>query len=164
VPFAHSSLKQHPFARATHSPFGSSLAAAAHDTARRVMPTEDTMNARFLVLGLTLAATSVAGASQSLAIKVSPAVSFAPANLVIRTSVDPDAGNRALEVVAESEDFYRASTVTLDGDHAPKTAQFEFRSLPPGEYEISVVVTGADGRRRAISRGQAKVVESGAAR
>ena len=122
------------------------------------------MNARFLVLGLTLAATSAAGANQPLAIKVSPAVSFAPTNLVIRTSVDPDAGNRALEVVAESEDFYRSSTVTLDGDRAPKTTQFEFRSLPPGEYEISVVVTGADGRQRAISRGQAKVVESGAAR
>ena len=122
------------------------------------------MNARCLILGMTVAATAAAGASQPLAIKVSPAVSFAPANLVIRTSVDRDAGNRALEVAAASEDFYRASTVTLDGDRAPKTAQFEFRSLPPGEYEISVVVTGADGRQRAISRGQAKVVESGAAR
>jgi predicted phage tail protein len=122
------------------------------------------MNARFLVLGLTLAATSAAGANQPLAIKVSPAVSFAPANLVIRTSVDPDAGNRALEVVAQSEDFYRSSTVTLDGDRAPKTTQFEFRSLPPGEYEVSVVVTGADGRQRAISRTQARVVESAASR
>ena len=122
------------------------------------------MNARFLVLLLTLAATAAAGANQSLGIKVSPAVSFAPANLVIRTSVDPDADNRALEVVAQSEDFYRSSTVTLDGDRAAKTTQFEFRSLPPGEYEISVVVTGADGRPRAISRTQARVVESGAAR
>jgi hypothetical protein len=122
------------------------------------------MNARFLALGLTLAATSAAGANQPLAIKVSPAISFAPANLVIRTSVDPDAGNRALEVAAESADFYRASTVTLDGDHAPKTAQFEFRGLPPGEYAISVAVSGADGRPRAISRGVAKVVESGASR
>jgi hypothetical protein len=128
------------------------------------MPTEGAMNVRFLVLGLTLAATTGAGANQPLAIKVSPAVSFAPANLVIRTSVDPDADNRTLEVVAESEDFYRASTVPLDGDHAPKTTQFEFRSLPPGEYAISVVVTGAGGRQRAISRGQARVVESGVAR
>jgi hypothetical protein len=122
------------------------------------MPMEGAMNARFLVLGLMLAATVAAGASPSLGIKVSPAVSFAPANLIIRTSVDPDAGNRALEVVAQSADFYRSSTVTLDGDRAPKTTQFEFRSLPPGEYEISVVVTGADGRERAISRTQARVV------
>jgi hypothetical protein len=69
-----------------------------------------------------------------------------------------------LDVVAESEDFYRSSSVTLDGDRAPKTAQFEFRSLPPGEYEISVVVTGADGRQRATSHAHARVVESGAGR
>jgi hypothetical protein len=128
------------------------------------MPKEDAMNARFLILGMTVAATAVAGANQPLAIKVSPAVSFAPANLIIRTSVDPDAYNRSLEVVAESDDFYRSSTVMLEGDRAPKTTQFEFRSLPPGEYDVSVVVTGADGRQRAISRAHAKVVESGAAR
>ena len=121
------------------------------------------MNARSLILGMMVAATAAAGAKQPLAIKVSPAVSFAPANLVIRTSVDPDADNRSLEVVAESGDFYRSSTVMLEGDRAPKTTQFEFLSLPPGEYEVSVVVTGADGRQLAISRAQAKVVESGAA-
>jgi hypothetical protein len=122
------------------------------------------MNVRSLILGMTFAATAAAGANQPLAIKVSPAVSFAPANLIIRTSVDPDAYNRSLEVVAESDDFYRSSTVMLEGDRAPKTTQFEFRSLPPGEYDVSVVVTGADGRQRAISRAHAKVVESGAAR
>jgi outer membrane usher protein FimD/PapC len=125
---------------------------------------ENAMNARFLILGMTVAATAAAGATQPLAIKVSPAVSFAPANLIIRTSVDPDTYNRSLEVVAESDDFYRSSTVMLEGDRAPKTTQFEFRSLPPGEYHVSVIVTGADGRQRAISRAQAKVVESGAGR
>jgi hypothetical protein len=122
------------------------------------------MHARFLVLGLTLAATTALGANQSLAVKVSPAVSFAPANLVIRTRVDPDADNRSMEVVAESADFYRSSTIPLDGDRAPKTTQFEYRSLPPGEYTVTVVVTGADGRQRAVSRGQATVVESGSSR
>ena len=119
------------------------------------------MKARCLILAMTIAATAAVGANQPLAIKVSPAISFAPANLIIRTSVDPHEDNRSLEVVAESGDFYRSSTVTLDGEHAPKTTQFEFRSLPPGEYEVSVVVTGADGRQRAISRAQARVVESG---
>jgi hypothetical protein len=128
------------------------------------MPKEDAMNARLLILGMTVAATAAAGANQPLAIKVSPAVSFAPANLIIRTSVDPDADNRSLQVVAESDEFLRSSTVMLEGERAPKTTQFEFRSLPPGEYEVSVVVTGADGRQRAISRAHAKVVESGAAR
>jgi hypothetical protein len=122
------------------------------------------MHARFLVLGLTLAATTALGAKQPLALKVSPAISFAPADLVIRTQVDPDADNRSLEVVAESADFYRSSTVPLDGERAPKTAQFEFRSLPPGEYAVSMIVTGADGRQRAVSRGQATVMEPGGSR
>jgi hypothetical protein len=115
------------------------------------------------VLGMTLAATGVAAGNQPLAIKVSPAMSFAPANLVIRTSVEQDAENRSLEVIAESDDFYRASGVTLDGDRAPKTTQFEFRSLPAGEYEVTVIVTGADGRQRAMSRAHAKVMESAGA-
>ena len=122
------------------------------------------MKARFLILGMTVAATAVAGANQPLAIKVSPVVSFAPADLRIRTSVDPDAENRSLEVVAESDDFYRSSTVMLDGDRAPKTTQFEFFGLPSGEYEVNVVVTGADGRQRAISHAQVKVVATGASR
>jgi len=122
------------------------------------------MNARYLILAMTLAATAAAGANQPLVVKVSPAISFAPANLTIRTNVDPNADNRSLEVVAESGDFYRSSAVTLDGDHAPKTTQFEFRSLPPGEYQVSVVVTGADGRPRAVTRTQATVVESAGAR
>jgi streptogramin lyase len=121
------------------------------------------MKARYFVLGMTLAATAAAAGNQPLAIKVSPAMSFAPANLVIRTSVEPDAGNRSLEVIADSGAFYRASGVTLEGDRAPKTTQFEFRSLPPGEYEVTVVVTGADGRQRAVSRGHAKVMESAGA-
>jgi hypothetical protein len=124
------------------------------------MPMEDAMNIRFFVFGITLAATTATAANQPLAIKVSPAMSFAPANFVIRTSVEPDGANRSLEVIADSGDFYRSSAVTLDGGHAPKTTQFEFRSLPPGEYEVSVVVTGADGRPRAISRAHAKVIES----
>jgi hypothetical protein len=122
------------------------------------------MRARFFVLALTLVATAGANANQALAVKVSPTVSFAPANVVISTHVDPDAGNRSLEVIAESNGFYRSSTIALDGERAAKTSQFVFRSLPPGEYQVSVVVTGTDGRQRAMSRAHATVVESGGAR
>jgi hypothetical protein len=128
------------------------------------MPREAVMKARYFVVGLTLAATTVAAGNQPLAIRVSPAVSFAPANLVIRTSVEPDGENRSLEVIADSGGFYRASGVTLDGDRAPKTTQFEFRSVPAGEYEVTVIVTGGDGRQRAVSRAHTKVLESASGR
>ena len=122
------------------------------------------MKVRYFVLGMTLAASAAAAGNQPVAIKVSPAVSFAPANLVIRTSVEPDGDNRSLEVIAETGDFYRSSAVTLDGNRAPKTTQFEFRSLPPGEYDVTVIVIGADGRQRAVSRAQATVIESASTR
>ena len=37
--------------------------------------------------------------------RVSPATSFAPDNLVILRRVEPDADNRAIEVIADGEDF-----------------------------------------------------------
>jgi methionine-rich copper-binding protein CopC len=95
---------------------------------------------------------------------VSPAFSFAPANLVIHASVEPDAENRSMEVVADSEEFYRSSTITLEGDRAPKTTMVEFRTLPPGEYEVTVSLIGADGHRRGSAQAHVNVLESGAAR
>jgi hypothetical protein len=68
------------------------------------------------VFGLILAATSAGRAKESVAIRVSPAVAFAPADLVIRTSIEPDEHNRAIAIVADSESFYRSSSIQLEGD------------------------------------------------
>ena len=57
------------------------------------------MQARCLVVAMVLTATAVTGAKAPLSLRVSPAFSFAPANLVIRTSVEPDAENRSMEVI-----------------------------------------------------------------
>jgi hypothetical protein len=117
-----------------------------------------------VVLAVLLAATAVAGAKEAVSIRVSPAFSFAPANLVIQTSVEPDPDNRSMEVIADSPEFYRSSTIALEGDRAPKTTRFEFRSLPPGDYEVTANLIGADGRHRAIAHAQVNVIESGLAR
>ena len=122
------------------------------------------MKARCLVVAIVLAATAVAGAKEPLSIRVSPAFSFAPANLVIRTSVEPDEKNRSLEVIADSAEFYRSSTITLDGDRAPKTMMVEVRNVPPGDYEVTALLIGADGHRRAIAQAHINVLESGAGR
>jgi len=119
------------------------------------------MSVRAWVFGLAPTTTTVVGAKEPFSIRVSRAVSFAPTDLVIRTRVEPDANNRAMEVVADSNGFYRSSAIQLEGDRAPKTTTFEFRSLPPGEYEVTAVVIGADGQRRALARAHVNVVESG---
>jgi hypothetical protein len=116
-----------------------------------VIDVEDggTMNPGLGLVGILLVAvTHPAGAGERMIMKVTPAVAFAPANLVVRAVVEADADNRAIAVVAESEDFYRSSEIQLDGDHAPRTNTFEFRSLPPGNYSVKAMLMG-----RAANRG-----------
>jgi hypothetical protein len=116
------------------------------------------MSVRAWVFGLAVMTTTVVGAKEPLSMRAYPAMSFAPANLIIRTRVEPDVDNRAMEVVAESDGFYRSSAIQLEGDRAPKTTVFEFRSLPAGDYDVRAVVIGADGEQRAVARAHVNVV------
>jgi hypothetical protein len=108
-----------------------------------------------------LAGTAPLGAGERITLKVSPAVSFAPANLVVCATIPADAENRAVRIVAESDDFYRSSELQLEGERAARTNTFEFRSLPPGTYQVSANLMGADGRSRGLSRQQINVMASG---
>src|SRR5262249_52865945 len=59
----------------------------------------DVMNVRTTILGLLLCVTAMpagAGERERLTIRVSPAVSFAPANLVVRATIAADAENRTV--------------------------------------------------------------------
>jgi hypothetical protein len=112
---------------------------------------------------LLIAAATPAGArdGERLGLRVTPAISFAPANLVVRAVVDADPANRAIQIIAESEDFYRSSEISLDGERAPRTSQFEFRSLPPGTYEVTAVLVDSMGAQRASVTRQVEVMSAG---
>lgn len=107
--------------------------------------------------------TTAAAEKQPLSVQASPAVSFSPANLIIRTRIEPDADNRAMEIVAESEEFYRSSVIALDGDGAPRTTRVEYRSLPPGQYEVTVALIGAGGGQKARATTHVTVIGSASA-
>jgi hypothetical protein len=96
--------------------------------------------------------------------RVAPSVSFAPANLVVRTTVEADANNRAIEVVAESADFYRSSQIELDGDKAPLAIAIEFRSLPSGKYDVKATLIGNSGQLVGLVRREVNILGNGAAR
>jgi hypothetical protein len=120
------------------------------------------MKVRACLFGILMAATTwPVGAGERITLKVSPAVAFAPANLVVRATVEADADNRAMEIVAESSDFYRSSEIQLEGDKAARTTTFEFRSLPPGTYEVRAKLYGAGREQRAAVRQQVNVMASG---
>src|SRR5437867_12561660 len=120
------------------------------------------MSVRLFGFGiLLLSLTLPLAASERMTVKVSPAVSFAPANLNVRTMIEANARNRFVEIVAESNDFYRSSEIQLDGEHAPRTTTFEFRSLPPGTYEVKGTLRASDGSALATVRQEINVISAG---
>lgn len=77
-------------------------------------------------------------------------VTSAPAVLRVLATVESHTDNRELQVVAESESFYRSSTVSLNGDRAPRLSEFVFRNLPGGQYEVTATLKAGNGRPRAV--------------
>ena len=114
---------------------------------------------RFGMFVLAIASTAPVAATEPVALEVSPAVSFAPAEVRIRIRVEPNATNRAMTVVADSDSFYRSSTIQLEGDHSPLTTQLQFRGLPRGEYAITATVIGIDGKTTGVAHRRVNIVD-----
>ena len=122
------------------------------------------MKFRAIICAIFILAPWPLGAGERLMLKVSPAVAFAPANLIVRAMIEADARNRAIANVAESDDFYRSSEVQLDGDNAPRTTTFEFRSLPSGSYRVTALLLDANDKTLTYVRSQVNVLANGGGR
>jgi hypothetical protein len=96
-----------------------------------------------------LAAGASSGAVERLSLRVSPAVAMAPATLRVQATVEPMNENRSIQIIAESEGFYRSSEVSLEGDRAPRTNLLEFRGLPAGAYQVRAILKGVSGKELA---------------
>jgi hypothetical protein len=116
------------------------------------------MRVHLFASALFLSSAVSINANEPLTMAVSPAQSFAPTNLTIRVRVEPDAGNRALEVVAESGEYYRSSRIQLDGAEAPRTISLEIRNLPSGDYDVRGTLINSAGRERSAVRTQVIVL------
>lgn len=124
------------------------------------------MRVRFVLCGiLVLATTSLgAGSGDRMTMQVTPAVAMAPADLTVRMVIAADARNRSIEVIAESDDFYRSSEMPMAGAEAPRTTQFAFRGLPGGLYTVAAVLKGANEEPLAQIRREVNVVANASAR
>ena len=116
------------------------------------------MSSRLWLLGLTLSTATLGAAGDPVSVRVNPSVAVAPTALAIRVNVVPQAGNRALEIVVDSDDFYRSSRVQLDGDLGPVVNTMQIDSVPAGDYEVTATVIGADGKRGTMARAHAEVM------
>jgi hypothetical protein len=91
-------------------------------------------------------------AGERLAMRITPVMAFEPAILTVRTVIEADIENRTLEIVAQSADYYRRSSIQLDGANAPRLNVFEFRNLPTGIYDVMSILVGSDGEQATVSR------------
>ena len=92
-----------------------------------------------------------------LTLRVTPTHAVAPAFIRVIASVESHEDNRALEVVAESPDFFRSSRLGLNGARAPRKQIVDFTNLPAGDYVITAAVEGS-ASRRAVASEPVKVV------
>ena len=110
------------------------------------------------LFGLALSTATLGAAGDPVSVRVNPTVSVAPTVLAIRVNVVPQAGNRALEIVVDSDDFYRLSRVDLDGDRAPLVNTLTIGSVPAGDYDVTATLIGPHAKRGAKARPHAEVM------
>lgn len=103
-------------------------------------------------LAFLIAASGGQGATEKLALRVSPHVSNAPSTVTIRATIEPSAANRYLAIEADSGTFYRSSEVQLDGDRAPVVTQMFLKDLPSGEYTVAAQLRDNMGGRTIVRR------------
>jgi hypothetical protein len=112
------------------------------------------------LFGLALSTATLGAAGEPVSVRVNPSVAVAPTMLAIRVNVTPQAANRALEIVVDSNDFYRLSLVQLEGDQGPVVSNLKIDRGPAGEYDVTATDIGADGRRGTPARARAEVMST----
>src|SRR5688572_1837214 len=116
------------------------------------------MTAKMFLIGFLALGAMPSSANEALHLRVSPAMAVEPAWITVQASIEPDASNRALYVVIDSEEYFRSSQMSLEGDKASRTNVIRYRNVPAGRYEVTVVLVGRDGRERATQRQSITVV------
>lgn len=91
-------------------------------------------------------------ATEKLSLRVTPNVSSAPSNVIVKATVAKNAENRWLVVEADSGSFYRSSAIQLDGDKAPAVTEIRLSNLPSGEYSVSAVLRTSVGEEITVRR------------
>jgi hypothetical protein len=112
-----------------------------------------------VVVALLLLISMPAAADREIArIRVTPATSLEPANVLLQVMVERHADNRLLMVSVDSGTYYWSSERQLDGESGPYLSVFNCRELPAGEYEVQASIVGSNGKIRATASNRILVV------
>ena len=99
--------------------------------------------------GLAMAAGVLAGsmqmsADEAISITVRPAVTSFRGNTMLRVLVARNERNRMLVWEVDGPNYYRSSSMTLDGAAAARSYFFMVKDLPGGEFEVRATVKRND--------------------
>ena len=105
------------------------------------------------------AGSSAAGQQVHKTIAVGPAlVVDAPGDVEFSIQISPTVKTHELRVYAESESYYRSTTIGLDGLDSTPVHHFTWRSFPVGEYQVVGMLVDDDGSEEIIVRSSLKVI------
>jgi hypothetical protein len=104
-----------------------------------------------LVLLVSFLGVAHAGGERAISVSVSPRVAHAPGRIRVRAIVERDTKNRAIQIVAESDDYYRSSTMPIDGDQGARITVVQFGGLPLGNYRVTANLLGTGDTIRATA-------------
>jgi hypothetical protein len=107
--------------------------------------------AALTIIGM-LSASGTTGASDKLALRVTPNVSSAPSTVIVKATVARNSDNRWLLIEADSGAFFRSSEIQLDGDKAPLVTEFRLPNLPGGEYTVVAILRNSMGEQTIVRR------------
>ena len=114
------------------------------------------MKTRLTLLALTtigiLGASGTTGANEKLQLRVTPNVSSAPSTVIVRATVARHTDNRWLHIEADSGEFFRSSSIQLDGDKAPLITEIRLPNLPSGQYIVVAVLRNNMGEETIVRR------------
>jgi hypothetical protein len=119
-------------------------ALAHHACVRRIMGSR--VIAIIIVGAMAVIGLEPMTASSPVSVKVRPRVSF-PGGVVrtlVRTPRDTE--NRGLRIAIEAGSYFASSDVQLDGADAPELHDFEWTSLPDGDYRVEATLMRAGAR------------------
>ena len=111
-----------------------------------------------LSAAVLLTATSAGTDREVVSIRIWPATSFEPSDVMVQVDVEENADNRLLQVSADSGQFYWSSERQLEGENGPRLSDFACRQVPAGEYDVRAQVLGASGQIRSSARGRMVVL------
>ena len=109
-----------------------------------------------LVAGL-LAGSMQMSADEAITITVRPAVTSYRGSAQLKVLVSRDEKNRALVWEVDGPNYYRSSSIALDGAASPRSYMFIVKDLPSGEFDVRATVRRSDSSA-AMDRSTIKVI------